>query len=305
MTSQRVLELSNSVLRLRFVPEIGATVTDFSARLDGTWVALMRRAAEPLDRASNGASFTVAPFSNRLRNGAFSFEGRTYQLRGAEKHAIHGDVRDRPWLVAHASESAAELAFDSATFADVNFPFPFACRIRYVIDGPTLRTDLTLTNRGDAPMPAGGGFHPYFNRALSAKGDAVELQAAVQGVYPTGDLPLPTGPPVAVPAEIDFSRMRRFDQVLDHCFSGWDGCAVLHWPESRVRLVMRASDSIRHLILYSPGGQPFFAVEPVVNANDGFNLMATGYTGSGAVVLQPGQSLNAGYSLTLEAGAPA
>jgi len=100
--------------------------------------------------------------------------------------------------------------------------------------------------------------------------------------------------------EQDFSKLRPLDLVLDHCFAGWDGRAEIRWPESRVRVVMEASAPLRHVIVYSPEGEPFFAIEPVSHANDGFNLFASGQPGSGVVVLRAGESLEGSFSLCIE-----
>jgi aldose 1-epimerase len=296
------IELDNGILRLRFVPEVGGSLTDWSARLAGEWVPILRRAREPLARSSAGASFTLAPWSNRLRDGRFRFQGRIHQLRGAEKHAIHGDVRDRPWRLTRHEPTEALLEFRSRDVPDPNFPFPFDARVRYVLDGRMLVTGLELSNAGTEPMPAGGGFHPYFNRALGGRDENVELRFDVSGVYPAGDPPLPTGPPVALPPAQDFSRRRPLDVALDHCFSGWDGAAELYWPASDVSVRMQANEALSHLILYSPPGEPFFALEPVANANDGFNLAAAGQPGTGVVVLEPGRSLALEFRLILEGG---
>ena len=43
---------------------------------------------------------------------------------------------------------------------------------------------------------------------------------------------------------------------------------------------------MEHVIVYSPEGENFFAVEPVTNANDGINLLAQGITNCGVVVLK-------------------
>ena len=55
-----------------------------------------------------------------------------------------------------------------------------------------------------------------------------------------------------------------------------------------------------HLILYNPAVKPYFAVEPVLNANDGVNILARGEAGSGVQVLEPGKSLSARFDLRLE-----
>ena len=57
---------------------------------------------------------------------------------------------------------------------------------------------------------------------------------------------------------------------------------------------------MEHVILYSPNGEKFFALEPVTNANDGFNLFAQGDTSCGVVVLQPGETLKTGFEIRLQ-----
>jgi len=51
------------------------------------------------------------------------------------------------------------------------------------------------------------------------------------------------------------------------------------------------------VIIFSPPGKPFFAVEPVSHANNGFNLFAEGQPGTGIQVLEPGQTLSGRFRL--------
>jgi aldose 1-epimerase len=48
-----------------------------------------------------------------------------------------------------------------------------------------------------------------------------------------------------------------------------------------------------HVVLYMPQNQPYIALEPVTNANDGFNLLAQGEVDHGVFVLAPGCSREA------------
>ena len=148
-------------------------------------------------------------------------------------------------------------------------------------------------------MPAGCGFHPYFNRRLPGSTGEVELKLNVGGVYP-GETPLPTGSAIPIRPEQDFSTQRPLDVVLDHCFAGWDRQALIEWRGSGVKARIRADPGMEHVILYSPEGQEVFALEPVTNANDGFNLLAQGDTKSGVVVLRPGEALNVGFRISIE-----
>lgn len=286
-----VVRLQTDALLLECVPAVGCTVTRFAGRRDDRWLDLMRAAPLPLERSSFGSSFPLAPYSNRIRDGRFSFEGETHQLGRAEKHAIHGDVRDRPWSIVERAPDTASFEIATDAFDDFDFPFPFRARQRFRLDGHTLEMRLEIENAGDRPMPAGGGFHPYFNRALGAADENTELEVSVSGVYPAGDPPLPTGPAVDVPAEWKLSPRRPLDIALDHCFAGWTGAARVFWPTSGLSLEMSGNEPLGHLVVYSPPGQPFFALEPVSHVNDGFNLLERGIEGTGVRRLAPEESL--------------
>ena len=70
-------------------------------------------------------------------------------------------------------------------------------------------------------------------------------------------------------------------------------------PAAGTRLIAEidCDAPLRHLILFTPPGKPFFAVEPVSNANNGFNLLAAGVEGSDVEVLAPGDTLRTRFGL--------
>ena len=61
--------------------------------------------------------------------------------------------------------------------------------------------------------------------------------------------------------------------VLDRCFEGWDGTATLTAPDGFVTRI-EADATFGKLQVYSAWDYPYVCVEPVTNANDGFNRAA-------------------------------
>ena len=57
------------------------------------------------------SNFLMMPYSNRIRDGAFTFNEQLYQLQNGAGHAIHGDVRQRPRTVVEQSDLALRCAF--------------------------------------------------------------------------------------------------------------------------------------------------------------------------------------------------
>jgi aldose 1-epimerase len=304
-------------LRLLVLPEAGASIIAFDGRFGDTWQPLMRPsppAAVSQGDVSRLASFNLVPWSNRVTGAAFTFEGQRYYLRAntPQGFAIHGDARERPWQVTGQSSDSLTCTLNSRDFADFNFPFPFTAEIRYTLHDWAFETTLTLTNVGTSDMPAGFGFHPYFNRGFGGHdGDEVRLQFSARGVYPplpgmavapidtsSGAHQLPDGSFTPIPPVMDFSSLTPIgSRDIDHCFGGWDGRAAIDYPSTGVQLRFECDPTLGHVILYTPPGKPFFALEPVSHANNGFNLLAAGVPGNGIQVLPPGASMRGSFTI--------
>jgi aldose 1-epimerase len=318
-----VITIANEreTLRAGFMPSAGASIVSFEGRMAARWLPLMRPTPPEAIAAGNVgrmASFNLVPWSNRVVGAAFDFQGKHYTLRAntPQGFAIHGDVRERPWQVSAQRSDTLTCTLDSRDFVDMNFPFPFSARIDYALGNDTFDTTLTLTNIGATAMPAGFGFHPYFNRGFGATdSDEVELQFHGAGIYPPlpgmTTRPIPASQQLAqpdsgmrdVPADMDFSTQTRLStRDIDHCYGGWDGRASIVYPAAQARLDFECDPIFSHVILYSPPGKPFLALEPVTHANDGFNLIARGRPGSGIRVLQPGAALSGRFRIRLVNG---
>ena len=295
------VELQNDRLRLVVDPDHGAGILAFSTLVDGRWLPLMPDARRP-DCDLACASFLMIPYSNRIENGAFTFADGAYQLENAVGHAIHGDTRKRPWNITDQSAQLLRCTFSSAEHNQVNWPWPFDTEATFEVRDDHLQLGLKLTNRGATAMPAGFGWHPYFSRALQQEGEPVVLQFALDGAYPDAhETRIPSGPlaPLAPHQDFRIERALLPDNALDTCCHGFAGGHIV-WPESGVRLRLAAAANCRHLVLYNPVGKPYFAVEPVTNANNGVNLLAQGDPTCGTVSLEPGASLESGCALIVE-----
>jgi len=300
------VEVQSDRFRVAVTPARGGSILAMAVKKNGEWIDVTPDARLP-ETQMRAASWLMLPYSNRIRDGKFVFEGREHVLANAKNHAIHGDVRNRPWKVVEQTPKRLVLEFDSAIVTDFNWPWPILARVEIEADGDRLVQRLKLENRGDTTMPAGFGWHPYFRRWLSRDGEPVELQFKVTRVHPDGSpdgLPsgnadgLPDGPSVPLPPELDFSTSRPLgDLRLDACFGGFDGRAEIGWPESGVRLFMECSPNVTHLICFAPADRPLVAVEPVANASDGVNLLATGAEDSGVIPLPAGKTLEASFTI--------
>src|SRR5258708_7183929 len=88
-----------------------------------------------------------------------------------------------------------------------------------------------------------------------------------------------------VPPDWDHARGRAVDrEMLDNCFSGWNGEATL--PCMRIH----ADPVLRNLQVYTPIGADFFCVEPVSHVPDAINRPALP-DDQAMSVLPPGETL--------------
>lgn len=291
--------LENGLLRLELAPRLGASVVNFAAQVDGEWQAVLRfttperfAQAQRAGSASGLASFTLAPFSNRIPGARFAFEGREYVLRPntPEGNAQHGDVRGCPHRVVEVTPTSAEYVLDTREFPDFNYPLAFVLRTTYELRGDTLSQTLALTNAAQQRAPFGFGLHPYFSRTLGGAAD-LALSFAARGVYPVDDTLIPRGAMEATAPELDFTAPRPLgEQQLNTLYGGLAGPVVLRWAGTPYRLELSADPVFSHLVLFTPPDGSL-AVEPVSHATDAFNLHERGVHDLGFTALEGGETL--------------
>ncbi len=292
-----LLTIKNDWLEASVSPEVGGSIYSLRYKLNGQWIDIMRPTPpEALQTGDAGAfaSFHMIPYSNRIANAQLRFEKRAYALEAntPEGHAIHGEVRNRPFRILKAGEHTVILAFESRDYADITWPFPFSTQLTFEVSGNTFTMTMEVKNEGRVPCPVGMGTHPYFNRNLTDADTQLLVTLPVKGVYPGTD-PIPTGPYTDIPEPLDFSSEKELGTTLpiDHCYRTRSGPSVLKWPGTGITAMIEVEEVFSHLVFYAPPAHPeFFAVEPVTNCNNGFNMAADGIEDTGTLYLSPGAS---------------
>ena len=285
---------------LRVAPAAGGAVARYWLERGGRVWEWLRASPEALrdDNPYLASAFPLVPYSNRIREGRFSFRGRSVAQPlnwPPERHAIHGHGWQAPWKLIEASATEAVLEYRHE--AD-DWPWRYRATQRFVLEPTRLRVELALTNESAAAMPAGLGWHPYFPRT-----SRTTLAAVAGAVWLTDAEMMPTRL-VSPPPDTDLGRGPIVDAlVLDNCFVGWSGRASIEWPESSARLVMTAEPPLDCLVVYTPAGRPFFCAEPVSHVTDAFNLAAAGRMDTGMRVLEPAQTLHGVVTLATEVDA--
>jgi aldose 1-epimerase len=225
--------------------------------------------------------YPLIPWSNRIADARFRFAGRVWHLdeRWVDGTAIHGLVNRAPWRVVDrpgADNGRLTLAIDLH-----RAPWDLACTQRFALSHDRLELGVTVGNIGATASPVGIGIHPWF-RAGVVVVPADRIWPAAQSI--------PTGPPRPVRPEEDLREGAVPPPTMDDCFTGLSGKRV-GLPD----LELAWTGPVEQVVVY--GGEPgWVALEPVTNANDGFNLMDAGVDGHGVIVLEPGASTGVTYT---------
>ena len=289
MSSSQIIELRSGPLVLGVAPSACGAITRFSYGARGREIELLRPASAEAIAARNPlgmACFPLVPFSNRVRNGRFTFQGRAVTLPPnflPEPHAIHGQGWRAAWTVVERGDASLTIEYRHAADA---WPFAYVARQRYDLAGDRLDLTFTVTNEAAEAMPAGFGLHPYFPRTPRAR-----LRAQVREFWkedadsmPVELMPVPDTIPLAG------EGLNPDAVALDTNFLGFGGTADIEWPEHDASLRLATRGPFTCFVVYTPTGQPFFCAEPATNCIDAFNLAASGRTDTGMLILPPGET---------------
>lgn len=275
--------------RATVAPELGGSVLS----LDWQGQPVFRPTPDGATDILETACFPLVPYANRIADGRFVFDGRSVQLPVLDRfapHAIHGDGWLLPWMVENQTDRRVDMTLEWLGGQD-GWPWPWRARQTVELTDQGLTITLSITNTGDAVMPAGLGLHPYFHRHADSR-----LMLSAEGVWITDAREIPERlAPVQEISDWSDGLALTDAPFVDHAYGGWMGEARVDGGGRRVTLGAEAP--ARWTQIYAPVDGDFFCVEPVTHRPDAHN--APDGEDSGLVRLEPGEVL----SLTLKIGA--
>ncbi|WP_198019757.1 aldose 1-epimerase [Hyphomonas sp. L-53-1-40] len=283
------LVLQRGALELILLPDLGGSVGGLTYKAQDILRPLTRTADEsPLQTAG----FPLFPFSGRISEGHFAWQGRDISLAPnflPEPHAIHGQAWHAAWQVAEHGSDHARLVFD---YCPGDWPWAYRAEQEFKLRDDGLHLMLRLTNKADETMPAGLGWHPYFPR-LDAR-----VKVPVDRVWMSDEGMIPDRLDVPA-ASADLSDWRVVAELdLDNAFTVSDRTSRVEWPSRNLCVEMVSDAELGHMVIYTPKQQDFFCVEPVSHAPDAVNSQHPAEL-TGLHSLAPGETLSAQISLTI------
>lgn len=274
---------------------------------NGATVVSLEYNSRPLVRAFDPRSprpvfsgAILAPWPNRVIDGAYSWQGQDQQLEITEPergHALHGLVIDTAFEIAEHRADFAQLR--TVIEPSAGYPYRVQLVVEYRLEAGGLRTFAAATNLGEGTAPFGWGSHAY----LVAPGKQVNewtLSLPAGKVQLTeGERLLPKDVVEVAGTELDFRTPKLIEDVfIDHAFTDLAASATgscrasltdaqgvgshITWDESCPWVQVHTADRDDTAL-----DRTGLAIEPMTCPPGGFN------SGQDVIALAPGASCEA------------
>ena len=143
---------------------------------------------------------------------------------------------------------------------------------------------MVFTNTAAHAQPVGLGWHPYF-----AKRSRSRLHIELTDRWESDASGLPTRRVPQPGIDGDVAHL-----AFDHCFEGWKGAARIRDD----KLSMRLTSSLPYLVVFTPGGKPYYCVEPVSHVSNAIHMAEPAVHGLRSVAA--GETFDAWMKLAID-----
>ncbi|MDT8759278.1 aldose 1-epimerase family protein [Sphingomonas psychrotolerans] len=247
-----------------------------------------------------GRAPLLFPIVGRLVDDKYRLDGKEYAL------PQHGFARRQPFaLVEQAADRAVFRLADNVDTRAV-YPFAFTLDAAFTLQGATFATDVTVTNIGDAPMPASFGFHPAFawplpfgtpraaHRIVFERDEPAELSAIVNGGWIA---------PETSPSPLAGRELLLTDELFDRDALVWDSLASTSLrydggdgPELDIGFA-----GMPKLGIWTKPGARFVCIEPWHGIADPVGFAGEIWDKPGILRFEPGESRSFSMQVRLDA----
>lgn len=259
-----MLSLSSGSLTARLHPDFAGIVAALDWRApDGRILPLLHSpdGAVPTTQTSNMfGSWAMVPFANRAFGGLVDDGERPFTVPGNDRSGnMHGFGRQSAWDVVRYDHSSATLEHRRSEGPD---PYRYRAIQTVSLDETGMTIAIAVTNEANSALPYGLGHHPWFPCAPDTR-----LGMTVKGSLIFGDAfravgsqRFEDGGPYAAAPVFAAGRETAWS------FLDWDGTARIETPSTGLAIMLTASESLRHPVVWAPAGADFLCVEPQSHA---------------------------------------
>ena len=301
------LELSNVLTGeyVTIIHDYGTLVNDLVLKSNGKNYSILRGTNTDHDIVGKkwfkGAK--LSPFPNRIRDGAYSFNRKKYQLpitEEARHNALHGFIYNKPFeLIAHEEGTEhASVEFEYNYGGKIEgYPFPYRISMVYTLSVDGFECETCIKNTGKDAMPVGDGWHPYFKTGTMV--DQLQLLLPKCKRLLLDKRMIANGKRTAFndfdvmskigPQEFDtpFELENTGNILSTELFDAQRNLKITLWQET-------GTNKYNYLQIYIPPDRQSIAIEPMTCEPDAFN------NGGGLITLKPNEVIKASYGVSVK-----
>ncbi len=278
------------------VPEYGANLIDL--KFKGQCVIDGFQTPDELAKGAWGKSIILFPYPNRLRDGRYTFNGKTYQfdINNADTgNSIHGFSSNVKMDVVKSDFNenigsiVCEFRHDGSHLA---YPFKFTFQVQFTLSDSALNVNMAFTNNEKFEIPVGLGWHPYFK--ISERIEDTSLKMPETHFINIDDRMLPTGEKTPFH---EFDDLKRIDSYsLDNGFfilnQSKPAEVILESEMGRLTYWQETGEAKWNFLqVFTPPQRNSIALEPMTCNIDAFN------NGDGLVLLKPQSTLSGDFGV--------
>lgn len=203
-----------------------------------------------------------------------TFDKKIHLFGKTTEMGNHGFARHEVFELKSQTQDSITLALSDNPTTLIQYPFRFTLSVTYTLKGRSVLIDYTITNKDEKPMPFSFGLHPAFMidgpddaRIKLGDSDPILMNDAYFVNEPTHILEHPS---------FDTVDLIRKDLTVRVGFKGYRWLAFWKKPQAK-----------------------FICIEPWHGHTDFGQTTTDFYAREGTIVLQPGQSFQTSYTISI------
>ena len=293
---KQTIDLKNNINFIEIEDSNKATYAIIHLNLGGSLQELMLlnhhliKDLRPLTYQNTYASAILFPFANRIADGSYVYDNKTYQLeinQKEENNALHGLIYNKTFelISQKTTPEKAEVLLSYEEFEQFEgFPFTYAIDLKYILTKNSLDVIVSIKNTDTKTFPFTIGWHPYFISQNLFK-SAVHFKSRKKFIFDKRNITQGI-------EEIAIDRTIFIEnKTLDDCFDLDSNEISFETPVYSFALKSSEKDSF--LQLYTPPHPNTIAIEPTTGISNSFN------NGEGLKTLKPNDSYQIHWNLEL------
>ncbi|CAH8283243.1 aldose 1-epimerase [Mariniflexile fucanivorans] len=244
----------------------------------------------PLTYNNTYASSILFPFANRIKDGAYTYDGNEFKFEineAGNNNALHGLVYNKTFKIINQKETNdfASITFEYVQDKEsIGFPYTFSMQLEYIIKKNSVDIHVSVKNTDAKAFPFTLGWHPYFSSS-DLYNSTLNFDSNKQLIF--DERCITTG-------VSDINNEAIFevkDKKLDDCFILNTNQTQFNTPH--YKLLISASSEENFLQIYTPPKANVIAIEPTTGVSDSFNNKI------GLQILKPNESHQLNWNVKL------